>query len=89
MKTVVSIPDIIFEKADRLARRTKRSSSRLFTDALRQYMAPRSQQNLTRQMNAALAAIGENDSEFSNSVARTVLERGDWPLPKARFGRRW
>src|SRR5436190_1081962 len=34
MKTAVSIPDDVFHEAERLARRTKRSRSRLFSDAL-------------------------------------------------------
>ena len=39
MKTAVSIPNDIFDRAERLARRTRRSRSRLFTDALREYLA--------------------------------------------------
>jgi hypothetical protein len=34
MNTTVSIPDDVLEEAERLVRRTKRSRSRLFTDAL-------------------------------------------------------
>ena len=78
MKTSVSIPDDILDEAERLARLTKRSRSRLFSDALRQYVASRSQQNLTRQMNAALAEIGKNDSEFSASASRLILQRSDF-----------
>ena len=33
MKTAVSIPDDVFEGAERLALRTKRSRSRIFSDA--------------------------------------------------------
>jgi hypothetical protein len=36
MKTAVSIPDEVFEGAERLARHTKRSRSRLFSDALKE-----------------------------------------------------
>jgi len=78
MKTAVSIPDEIFEEAERLARRTKRSRSRLFSDALREYVASRTPEKLTRQMNAALAEVGEDNLEFSGSAARLVLERSDW-----------
>ena len=38
MKTAVSIPNDLFEGAERLARRTRRSRSRLFSDALREYL---------------------------------------------------
>jgi len=78
MKTAVSIPDEIFEEAERLARRTKRSRSRLFSDALREYVASRTPEKLTRQMNAALAAVGAIDLRFSASAARRILERTDW-----------
>jgi metal-responsive CopG/Arc/MetJ family transcriptional regulator len=34
MKTAVSIPDEVFEEADRLARRMKKSRSQLFANAV-------------------------------------------------------
>ena len=39
MKTAISIPDDVFEVAERLARRTKKSRSRLFSDAIGEYVA--------------------------------------------------
>ena len=39
MKTAVSIPDAIFERAELFARRAKRSRSQLFSDALAEYLA--------------------------------------------------
>ncbi|PYT05293.1 MAG: hypothetical protein DMF60_12445, partial [Acidobacteria bacterium] len=39
MKTAVSIPDEVFEKAERLARRMKKSRSELFSRALDEYVA--------------------------------------------------
>jgi predicted transcriptional regulator len=41
MKTAISISDEVFEDAERLARRTKKSGSRLFSDALKEYVARR------------------------------------------------
>ena len=82
MKTVVSIPDDLFEGVERLARRTNRSRSRLFSDALKEYLARHTPDKLTEAMNRALAQIGEepgkeNDS-FVSSAARTALERSKW-----------
>jgi len=34
MKTTISIPDDVFQAAERLARRTKKSRSQLFNDAV-------------------------------------------------------
>jgi predicted transcriptional regulator len=38
MKTTVSIPDDLFESAEQLARRQRRSRSDLYTDAVREYV---------------------------------------------------
>lgn len=78
MKTAVSIPDEIFEEAERLARRTRRSRSRLFTDALKEYLARWSPDKVTAAMNDALAQIGEENDKFPRSAARRVLERIEW-----------
>jgi metal-responsive CopG/Arc/MetJ family transcriptional regulator len=39
MKAAISIPDEVFKGAERLARRTKKSRSQLFSDADREYVA--------------------------------------------------
>ena len=39
MKTAISIPDDVFQGAERLARRTKKSRSQLFSDAVREYIS--------------------------------------------------
>ena len=38
MKTAVSVPDDVFRDAERLAKRQKKSRSRLYSDALREYV---------------------------------------------------
>ena len=78
MKTAVSIPDEVFEEAERLARRTKKSRSRLFSDALREYVARRTPEKITRAMDAALAEIGDDDHRFAVSASRRVLQRSEW-----------
>jgi antitoxin MazE6 len=78
MKTAVSIPDEVFQEAERLARRTRRSRSRLFTDALREYLARWSPDKVTAAMNAALAEVGEGKDRFTRTAARRVLERTEW-----------
>src|SRR5260221_14505116 len=75
MKTAVSIPDEIFHEAERLARRTKRSRSRLFSDALREYLARWSPDKVTEAMDAALAEIDEPSDVFRGGGAHRVLKR--------------
>lgn len=78
MKTAVSIPDDVFEGAQRLARRTKRSRSRVFSDALREYLARHSPEEVTEAVNKACAEIGEVKDQFVASAARRILERTQW-----------
>jgi metal-responsive CopG/Arc/MetJ family transcriptional regulator len=78
MKTAISVPDDIFRGAERLARRTKRSRSRLFSDAMREYLARHSKEEITEQMNKACDEVGTPDAEFSSAVSRRTLERTEW-----------
>jgi metal-responsive CopG/Arc/MetJ family transcriptional regulator len=78
MKTAVSIPDEIFKGAERLARRTKRSRSRLFSDALREYLARHSPDEVTAAMNKACDEIGEMQDPFVLAAAGRVLEQSEW-----------
>jgi antitoxin MazE6 len=78
MKTAVSIPNDVFERAERLARRTKQSRSRIFSDALREYLARHSPDEITDAMNKACAEIGDTRDPFSAEAARRILERTEW-----------
>jgi len=78
MKTAISVPDEIYEGAERLARRTKKSRSRLFSDALREYLARHAPEEVTEAMNRACAEAGEGNDWFVSSAARRTLERSQW-----------
>ncbi len=78
MKTAVSIPDDVFKGAERLARRTKKSRSRLFSDALREYVARHAAEEVTDAMNRVCAELGNGKDPFVSSAARRVLERSEW-----------
>lgn len=78
MKTAVSIPDEVFEKVERFARRAKRSRSEVFSAALREYMARHSPDEVTDAINRALEDIGDQRDEFVTAAARRVLEKTEW-----------
>jgi predicted transcriptional regulator len=78
MKTAVSIPEDVFQGAERLARKTKRSRSRLFSDALREYLARHTPDSVTEAMNRACSELGAAKDQFVSSAARRVLERSEW-----------
>jgi metal-responsive CopG/Arc/MetJ family transcriptional regulator len=77
MKTAVSIPDEVFEKVERFARRTKRSRSEVFSSALREYMARHSPGEVTVAINQALENIDNQKDEFVTAAARRVLEKSE------------
>jgi metal-responsive CopG/Arc/MetJ family transcriptional regulator len=78
MKTAVSIPDDVFEGAERLARRTKRSRSRLFSDALKEYLARHAPDKVTEAMNKACTEISGAEDAFVSTATRRVLEQNEW-----------
>lgn len=78
MKTAVSIPDEVYEGAERLARRTRKSRSRLFSDALKEYLARHAPDELTERMNRACAEAGETKDPFVSAAARRALGRSEW-----------
>ncbi len=58
MKTAVSIPDDIYRTAQRLALRTRKSRSRLFSDALREYLPRHAPDEVTAAVDRACAEGG-------------------------------
>jgi metal-responsive CopG/Arc/MetJ family transcriptional regulator len=78
MKTAVSISEELFIGADRLARKTKRSRSRIFSDALKEYLARHTPDSVTDAMNRACTELGAAEDKFVSSSARRVLNRTEW-----------
>jgi metal-responsive CopG/Arc/MetJ family transcriptional regulator len=78
MKTAVSIPDVIFADADRLAKELGLSRSALYSKALRELIERRRSEAITAAINAALE--GETEDEAAEEAAivaasnRTVVE---------------
>lgn len=78
MKIAVSVPDDVFQEAEELARRMKRSRSEVYSRALAEYLARHAPDRVTEAMDRALAEIGDRPDRFVRAVARRVLKRSDW-----------
>ena len=81
MKTAVSIPDDVFEKVERLARRGQRSRSEVFSAALAEYVARHAPDEVTDSMNRVLAEVAGKDAQsdaFVRTAGRRVLEKTEW-----------
>ena len=78
MKTVISIPDDLFDDADRLARALKKSRSRLYGDAVREYLARHSAAQVTETLGRVCADAAPTETDVAAAAARRILERSDW-----------
>lgn len=77
MKTAVSIPDDVFEQAERLARERNISRSELYTDALRRLV--QSDERVTEQLDAVYGPPDASNSDPAvRASARRVLIEADW-----------
>jgi metal-responsive CopG/Arc/MetJ family transcriptional regulator len=75
MKTAISIPDKIFKKADRLARRLGISRSQLYSEAVEAYVNRRRPESITEAMNRVVDEVGPARDDFVSAAANRVLER--------------
>jgi len=78
MKTAVSIPDDVFEEAERLAMDLQTSRSQLYSRALQEFVARHAPDRLTEAMNRVVDEVGNEIDEFSQRASRRVLEQVEW-----------
>jgi len=78
MKTAISLPDEVFEAAERYARRVGKSRSRVYAEALAEYLARHGPDEVTAAMNAVVDEVGEVADGFAGAAARRTLERVEW-----------
>jgi len=80
MKTAISVPDDVFNKAERLARRQGRTRSDVYTAALREYVARHTGDEVTAAVERVVAELGDSRGRdtFLESAARKTLESADW-----------
>ena len=78
MKTAVSVPNDVFERAERLARRSGRSRSEVYSAALREYVARHSPDEVTDALDRVVAEIDPSVESFVSESSRRVLEASEW-----------
>jgi predicted transcriptional regulator len=78
MKTAVSIPDDVYAKAERLARRTRKSRSELYSAALREYAARHAPDEVTEAYDRLCDTLQEPFDALARGAARRALERSEW-----------
>ena len=78
MKTAISLPKDVFEKAERLALKARKSRSQIYCEALREYVARHSPDDVTDALNRAMAQIGQTEDKFVTIASARALARVEW-----------
>ncbi len=77
MKTAISIPDPIFEQAERAAKEFKMSRSELYTTALREFLSEKQTAHITERLNQV---YGGESSTLDPTLAK--MQTSSLPLEK-------
>lgn len=79
MKTAVSLPDGVFRHAERHAKRTRKSRSQLYAEALSEYLARHAPDEVTEAMNSVVDGLDQSDDRRLTTTATTrVLSNVEW-----------
>lgn len=78
MKTAISLPKDVFEKAERLAKRTRKSRSQLYCEAIREYVARHSPDELTEALDRVIEENGQPEGELARLASAETLARVQW-----------
>lgn len=79
MKTAISIPDDVFQDAERLAAELHQARSQLYSRAVREYVARHSTDAVTALLDAVYND-GDDEAElgFLQVAAARTLENSEW-----------
>jgi len=78
MKTAISIPGPLFEEAEHLARRMKKSRSQLYSEAVADYVAKHDSESVTERMNRVCEEVDSRPDPWLAAAGRRILGRGEW-----------
>jgi metal-responsive CopG/Arc/MetJ family transcriptional regulator len=78
MKIAVSIPEAIFEQAEKLAKETEISRSALYARALSEYVARHDSDHVTEAMNRVCKSLSPKIDKFAAAASHRILEQSEW-----------
>lgn len=78
MKTAISLPDEVFERAEKTAKRLNLSRSELYSRALSEYLSRHTPDEVTAALDAAISEAGQPRDEHVVRSSRRLLESSEW-----------
>jgi predicted transcriptional regulator len=78
MKMAISVPDTVFQRAERFARSRKTSRSALYALAIEEYLERHSPDEITASMNSVCEKVGLEEYSFTERAGRELLREIEW-----------
>lgn len=78
MKTTISLPDAVFRAAERRAKRSGKSRSRLYAEALAEYLSRHAPDEVTAAMDRVVDQLDATRDPYVLAAAHSVLQRVEW-----------
>ena len=78
MKTAVSISDTLFERAEKYSKKTKRTRSRLYSDALEEYLDRRERSKIIDQINRVCEKVDTSADPVLFKMSLLSLPKDEW-----------
>ncbi|WP_373061944.1 hypothetical protein [Gemmatimonas sp.] len=78
MKIAISVPDAVFQAAERHAQRSQKSRSQLYAEAVAEYLHRHAPDDVTEAMNRVIDQVGTAPDPFVQAAAQSVLARVEW-----------
>jgi predicted transcriptional regulator len=78
MKTAISIPDELFERAEHLARTLGKSRSQVYREALAEYLVRREPLSVTSALDELVDGLEPERDLWVEATTRRALERTEW-----------
>ena len=78
MKTAISLPKDVFEKAEQLAIRARKSRSQLYCLALREYVTRHSPDEVTEALDRVIEENGQPEERFVTMASAQTIIQVEW-----------
>ena len=78
MKTAISIPDTVFDLAEKLAHRLGISRSQLYTSAVSEYIREHQNDNVRENLYKLYAKVSSLLDPVSQALQYSTLEKDEW-----------
>ena len=79
MKTAISIPDAVFESAEKLAHQLGESRSKLYTKAVKSYIERQQGSEVTKKLNEVYSIEASKlDPVLANLQTQSLIKNNPW-----------